>query len=132
MKAVQYAEALFLASQGKSDEDVERVVANTITLLKEKRHIRLLPTIVRELEKIQARYAGANKVFVRVARESDVELFREQITCDVDTLNATSLQQEIISDTTLIGGYELRAKGARIDRTYKRSLLTLYDNLITN
>ena len=132
MKAQQYAEALFLSSQNKSEEDVERIVLATIELLKEKGYIRLLPAILRELEKIQTRREETKELVVRVAQDSDVDAFKEQIQKDVETLAATSLPKKVISDNTLIGGYELRAKGARIDRTYKRSLLTLYNNLITN
>ncbi len=132
MKATQYAEALYIASRNKSEEEVLRIVTQTISLLKEKGHERLLGKVLLELEKIQKRRGGIDELLVRVAKDTDAEAFMNDIQRDAEVLGAASLPRKIVTDDTLIGGYELRAKGSRIDRTYKRSLLTLYNNLITN
>ncbi|HCC05208.1 TPA: hypothetical protein DEP58_02780 [Patescibacteria group bacterium] len=132
MKAKQYAEALFLATRAKSDAELDRIATQFQTLLTKRGHLALLPAVVRELDKLFAQRNNAAEIVIRVANLGDAETQNDKIEADIRTLNATPLPKRILVDTTLIGGYEVRAQGHRIDRTYKRSLLTLYTNLITN
>ncbi|KKS84740.1 MAG: hypothetical protein UV60_C0015G0008 [Parcubacteria group bacterium GW2011_GWA2_43_11] len=132
MKAKQYAEALFLAARTKGDAELDSIASQFRLLLEKKGHLALLPAIVRELDKLFAQRNSGAEIVIRVAKLTDAETLRERIEADILTLNATHLEKRILVDETLIGGYEVRAYGQRIDRTYKRSLLTLYTNLITN
>lgn len=132
MKARQYAEAIFQASRDKSDEELTVLVDRVMALLTKKGYRALLPAIVRELEKLMITRGSTDECSIRVARESDVDTCSAAILADVQALNASTLPSKIIIDDTVIGGYEVRAKGVRFDRTYKRSLLTLYTNLLTN
>lgn len=132
MKAEQYAEAIILASQGKSEEGISHITERVVALMKERGHIALLPKVVREIERIQKRLERSAYCTVRVAQESDVFSMKDGIAKDVSLLEAESLPKKIIIDTSLVGGYEVRANGKRIDRTYKRSLLSLYNTLLTN
>jgi len=132
MKARQYAEAIHLASQDKDEAGIEAVALNLHTLLEKRGHLRLLPTIVHELEKIHAQRKDPNTVEVHVARDEDVAALRDKIEVDKQALEATEHNQSVFIDETLVGGYEVRANGTRIDRTHKHALLTLYNNLITN
>lgn len=133
MKAAQYAEAVFLASQNKDDADLERVSANVVRVLTEARHLSLMPTIIQELVKLQkTRQSGSGACVVRVASAGDVDQYRSEIDAAIQKLDAKELHIEVSVDDTVIGGYAVTAKGKRIDRTHKRSLVTLYDRLITN
>jgi len=132
MKAKQYAEALFLATCTKSDVELDRIAAQFRSLLEKRGHLALLPAVVRELEKLFSQRNNVTELVIRVAKLTDTESLRDTIEADIRTLNATEFPRRILVDETLIGGYETRAHGQRIDRTYKRSLLTLYTNLITN
>ena len=132
MKASEYAQALYLATENKTEEEIERIFQNLLRILKERGHSTLLTSITREYEKITERKEGHNELLIRVADSSDVDTFVSQIEKDTQTLKAGTLGKKVVVDDTLVGGYELRANGTRIDRTYKRSLLTLYNNLITN
>lgn len=131
-KAQQYAEALFEASLNKDDVELERIVTNFRLLLEQNGHLALMGAVLRELEKLTKQRGSSAELVIRVTQSSDVETFREKIEADILTLNATQLPKKVLIDETLIGGYEVRANGKRIDRTYKRSLLTMYTNLITN
>jgi F0F1-type ATP synthase delta subunit len=132
MKATQYAEAIFQASRNKSDVALEVLANNVRALLEKKGYRSLLPAIVRELEKLTLTRGAADECVIRVAKESDTVTFTTSIQKDIQTLNAEALPTRVVVDDTVIGGYEVRAKGVRIDQTYKRSLLTLYTNLLTN
>jgi len=132
MKVQQYAEALFEASRHKSDAELALLAERMCIYLKEKGHFSLLPAIVRELEKITRTRGVQAMCTVRVAQEKDLETFQNEIANAITSLKATELPRNVIFDNTLIGGYEVRAKGVRFDRTYKRSLLNLYTTLLTN
>jgi len=132
MKAQQYAEALFQATRTKNDAELDRIAIQFRSLLEARGHLALLPAVVRELEKLFTQRTNAAEVVIRVAKHSDAETLSDTIKADIQTLDATHLPTHVLVDETLIGGHEVRAQGKRIDRTYKRSLLTLYTNLITN
>ncbi len=132
MKARYYAEALFEASRGKREEDLDVLVQRITALLEERGHRALLPAIVRELEKLSITRGSKEELVLRVAKESDVEAFMVHIEKDIQTLEAQAYTKKICIDDTIIGGYELRLRGVSIDRTYKRSLLLMYTNLLTN
>jgi len=132
MKAQQYAEAIFLASQNADEAKLEGIAKRVGDMLKEKGHVTLMPAIIRELEKLEQKRSTSTEVLVRLAKDADRDTFRSHIESDVELLGATSLPQKVEIDDTLVGGYEIKANGKRIDRTYKRSLLALYNNLIIN
>lgn len=132
MKVQQCAEAILLASRNKSEDTLERVVANTVAILKDRGHIALLPRILDELERLISRTEESQECVVRTATTSDAERFAQEIEKDVVLLQAESLSRVHIVDETLIGGYELRANGKRIDRSHKHALTHLYNTLLTN
>jgi F0F1-type ATP synthase delta subunit len=60
-----------------------------------------------------------------------VDTHRAQIARDIVQLGGEGLSERIMVDTTLIGGYEVRVKGKCLDRTYKHTLIGMYENFIT-
>ncbi len=131
MHARDYAEAMFLATQGKDDVEQDVLVGRLREMLASRGHMALLPAIIRELEKVSCRTASSDGAQVRVVRATDATVHAERIACDVATLGMSDVVQEVVIDETVIGGYEVRASGRRIDRTHKRTLLELYTT-ITN
>ena len=132
MKAREYAEAIYEASKGKSDKELDGILSNAYALLKKKGHTPILPIILSELEKIEKKRGDVNELVVTVARESDREKQSDLIEKDISVLNAENLKQRTVVDDTIIGGYELRAGGLRLDNSYKRVLLDMYSKLITS
>jgi F0F1-type ATP synthase delta subunit len=132
MKARQYAEALHLAAADKDDAALQELLERFRVLLRERGHTRLTPAILRELEKLEAQRQDPNIVHVAVAQKQDTQAFASEIQEDIAALDAAGQTQDVVVDETLIGGYEVRTGGGRIDRTYKRALLTLYNTLRTN
>lgn len=129
MHATHYAQALFEATRGKDDAGEAKAVENFIALLTSHGHTKLLPRITEEFVRIAKRRHTTTNCTVRVARRADLERYKNAIAKDTETLQATSLRQEALVDDTLIGGYEVRAQGMRIDRTHKRALITLFETL---
>jgi F0F1-type ATP synthase delta subunit len=132
MKAKDYAEAIFQASKGKSDEELDKIVSNTKKLLEKNGHVALLPHVVRELEKITKKRGRVDEVVVVLSDKNDFEKYSERINEDIEKLNATNLPRKIVEDKTLVGGYQLYANGIRLDKTYKKTLLSMYTKLINS
>ncbi|MBP9749307.1 MAG: F0F1 ATP synthase subunit delta [Candidatus Pacebacteria bacterium] len=126
-----YAEAYYRAAADKSVAVQETLAAKLRTLLVARGHAQLLPRILKELECIIRRRSSTAGAVVCVAHTSDFEVYKESIERDLQTLGASSLALDVRTDVAMIGGYDLRANGQRIQRTYKRALLDLYGTLIT-
>lgn len=131
MKAQDYAQALFSATTDKDDASVDTILERFVELLRARAHLALLPSVLRELEKLSARMSARHTLQVAVANAEDGARFQARIEADSVALGAESLPKRIVLDPSLVGGYEVRARGQRIDRTYKRSLVELYHTLIT-
>lgn len=131
MNPQQYAEAILAASNGKRDEELDRIATRTMEVLSMHGHVGLLPAIVQELEKRLRKTKQHTECLIRVANALDAEKRQSEIASDIETLNASSMPQRTVIDETLIGGHEVRAHGKQIDRTYKRALLQLYNTLLT-
>lgn len=131
MKAQQYAEALYRAAHSHHATDAETLVERLITLVRERGHLRLLPSIAREYDTLVKVRSTSDEAHVRVARKEDYDAHGVRITRDLATLNAKDRVVRTIIDETVIGGYAVEANGSRIDRTYKRALLDMYSSLST-
>lgn len=128
-QATNYAQAFDLATRDKSEEEVASITSRLITLLKERGHIALYPSVVRAYERQSRRRTSSDTVLIRVAKPNDVQKFASSIAEDLRSVEAGQVAPQTVVDETAIGGYEVRAHGLRLDRTYKQRLLTLYDTL---
>lgn len=129
MLAQDYAQALYTATAQKDEATQDVILTRFLALLDEKNHKKLLPRIVREFTRVVERRRTNDGVLVRLARAKDLEHFRDGIVRDTETLHARGAKVRTILDDTVIGGYEVRAFGNTIDRTYKRRLINLYETL---
>lgn len=131
IRAQQYAEALYRAAHTTDSAVHDALVDRFVALVRERGHIGLLPTILREYEAIVHERSTGEEVHLRVAHTRDRERYAERIATDIRTLSAGSQNVHTIVDESAIGGYAIEANGTRIDRTYKHALLELYSS-ITN
>jgi len=129
MKARQYAEALYRAAHAHNVVAHGTLIDRFITLLRERGYERLLPSIVREYEKIVHERSTSEEVHIRVARPEDKEKYEARINEDLATLKALGKPTHVAVDESIIGGYVVEAHGTAIDRTYKQALVTLYSSL---
>jgi F0F1-type ATP synthase delta subunit len=136
MKAAQYAEALYGATRTQDEAGIDHAVMRLGEILRSRGHGRLFPAIVREFEKIAEERDATVETIVRVARADDAVQHRNAIAADLALLAPASVQgqgtarERVVVDEHVVGGYEVRAYGKRIDRTFKRSLLALYNDLV--
>lgn len=125
------ATALLLAEKGKQGEELDKVVARLLELLRQHNKQHLLPFVVAEVER-QSTALRSSRTMLFVAAENDAATYKKQVHVLLQELAAP--QEEDIAttvDPTLVGGFRLRSRGTEIDASYKRKLLSLYDTLLT-
>lgn len=121
MEARDYAEAIDAAAR-ESESAADTLVANLIRHLKAQGRVKLLPAVLRELKKRQAR-EKALAPRVEVAREKDAA-------SALSAARAAGIDaKEAEIDPTLLSGWRAMKGGALVDRTGKRSLIELYRNI---
>lgn len=127
MIAEHYAQALFELTEGASDEKLDAVMASFVATLKRQRRMRLLPSIVRHLERKLARADRHNTIELTVAKRDDAEKFKEEIEKHASALGGVKDKRIAVhTDAHLIGGYVIVGNDVRIDASYRKHLLDLY------
>ena len=129
MKARQYAEALYRAAHAHNVVAHGTIVDRFVSILRERGYERLLPSIVREYEKIVHERSTSEEVHIRVARLHDKDKYETRINEDLAKLHALGRPAHVAVDESIIGGYSVEAHGTAIDRTYKQALVDLYSSL---
>lgn len=123
--ARDYVQALLAALQSGIKPEV--LFRNLESVLAGRGHSRLLPRILRTLEREVGRLESHDIPTLTVGRQSDATspLVKELKT----ELGVTAGDVQLIIDETIIGGAILRAKSTEIDASYKTALITLYQTI---
>lgn len=116
----EYAQALVNALAKGTDEAT--AVRNLLASLRERGRLKLLPGILRELK---ARKAAADGAVIEVAdRSGEDAALRAARAAGIEARDA-------IVNPSLISGWRARQGGRLVDRSGKRALLELYQNVTT-
>ena len=105
-----------LFREDSSKESLNRI----LSYMNFRGHMSLLPQIVRILEREPKRVDAT----VLVAREIDKNRYKKDIESSLTELGAMNHVVEI--DSTIVGGFIVRAKTRVIDRSFRRSLVSIY------
>jgi len=130
MKAQWYAEALHRALRGKHESEIERIVARFGDVVRTRGHAGLLAHIAQEFDTVSRRAREHQKVFLVSADEKGRArgAFAYEHYQREDVISPEAISEEIV-DKTIVGGYQLRGKNWVLDRSYKSSLVDLYNNI---
>ncbi len=110
----------------KAGQKPVEVFSGLKQVLARRGHERLLPRIIRTLEREASRRTGAGATTLTVAKAADVDstavqsLLREM---------AVAEKPVVVIDETIIGGAKLRHGDTEIDTTYKTTLINLYHTI---
>ncbi|MCI0533455.1 F0F1 ATP synthase subunit delta, partial [bacterium] len=105
--ARHYAEAIFdLGKDAHTEEKRNRLVKNVLEAVASRGHRRLLPGIVREIEKIEHRERQMKTVFITAARE--ISLSEGERIAREHGIEAKGKVVTHSVDGSLIGGYVIR------------------------
>jgi F0F1-type ATP synthase delta subunit len=125
----EYAQALFETIQSaQGAKETTAFVDRLVELLKCAGKVKLLPSILREYERLENKHKHERPVLT-IARNSDAtsakKTAHEQFK---DVLSDDALVQV---DDTLIGGWRLSSRNVLVDRSYKAALLKLYRSIVS-
>jgi F0F1-type ATP synthase delta subunit len=118
-----YAQALYSASQ-KDSADPKKLVAQLVKYLQASGRSKLLPSILKDLERIEAREAKLAPV-VEVAHENETAAALKHAAA----LGIHAKKAHV--NPTLIQGWRATGNGKLYDQSAKRSLVELYRNVTT-
>jgi len=123
MNAKYYAQAIYELTG-------ENTISNLLAVLERKGHKHLLPSILSEYKKLKMERAVAENIQVRVAKKSDLEKNKVEITKDAEKFSLNVSEAEVVEDNTIIGGFILEKGEVEVDKSYKKVLIDLYKKMI--
>jgi len=118
-----YAKALYDLTV-KPGADAAKLVDSLIAHLKAEGRLKLLPRILRELKRLDARHTSLAD-FLEVASE------KEKAAAHAEA-KALGINAEPVVNETLVTGWRARTGSRIIDRTGKRALLDLYRTITSH
>ncbi|MCE9644259.1 F0F1 ATP synthase subunit delta [Candidatus Parcubacteria bacterium] len=125
MLAKYYALAIALAIAGKSGKELDATLERFFVLLKEKGHVTLLPHILRELDRYSELLKTRDSVTITTPTPASPEHV-EQIKKSFAEYGVGEQALVKALDGYLIGGFTIKTRDLRIDASFKRHLLDLY------
>ncbi len=102
----------------------DAAVTKLIMHLKSAGRLKMLPAIARELKKVAARRHALRPVVEVASHAEEAQALRDAAAAGIVARHATV-------NHSLVRGWRARAKGQLFDRSAKRALLTIYQN-VTN
>ncbi|HEY4500982.1 MAG TPA: F0F1 ATP synthase subunit delta [Candidatus Paceibacterota bacterium] len=123
-----YAEALWQTIK-KGESPKKAALALKMTLERHGRSM-LLSRIPRALARIAAREERRDGVVLSLAREKDAASAHKEIAETLLKMGAKKEDIKTVIDSDLIGGWRLEGRGELIDRSHKKQLLSIYENVI--
>lgn len=120
----QYAELIRQALARNADASFAEKM---IVYMKKRGHLSILPAA---LKKVQAMGDMKGTAQVLLAHADDAKTFAPRIASALATLGAEK-GYDIRVDDRAVGGYSVRANGKVIDQSYRKSLVELYQRVIS-
>jgi len=130
MHASYYAKALFGLSRGKNHNEQQDLVVRLLRVLKSNGHIKLLPAILREYERIEYAQRKKRGAVLSVAKLTHQEKLKRDINLYRNQLGLAEKKIEVKIDAHLIGGFTLQTENTIADASYKKMLLELYRRMV--
>lgn len=123
-----YAQALWrLIENGMEPKKALRALVESLKL---RGREALLPRIARAFERLAARETKRNAVVVSVAHEKDAHKAKREVKTLLEEIGADSKDVDLHIDASLIGGWRFEGKGMLVDKSFKKSLLEMYNHAI--
>jgi F0F1-type ATP synthase delta subunit len=121
-----YAQALWQLIEGGMQP--KKALDAMVASLKVRGREALLPRIARAFERLAQREMRKNAVVVSVAHEKDGNAAKREVKDLLDQIGASAKDIEMKIDASLIGGWQFEGRGSFVDRSFKKSLLEMYNH----
>ncbi len=123
-----YAKALYDLTKKARGEKQEKIFNNFVNLLKSKGHYSLMPLIFKHL-KLLVEKDKLDNIDLIVAKENDFEKYFKKADNFKKHFYPKKEIKKVI-DSSIVGGFIIKTKELMVDKSYKRSLINLYNNII--
>jgi F-type H+-transporting ATPase subunit delta len=132
MRASTYAQAFHELAATEKIEG-EKLVKQFVATVLGNGHAHLLPKIVRVLDRIEKRTEDQATIEVTSATALSPEKVAQLLKREPFKHALSAAHKKVVRkvDATLIGGAVVRTGAQKIDASYKSSLITLYQSLIS-
>lgn len=124
-----YAHVLFDASKRETGASLSHFLGRFMAVLTQKGHRALLPDILRAYKALESADRKAHTTTMICARKKDLKKY-ENVLKEIAGEGSEAYTEEIVDDT-LIGGYVIRKGDMLYDNSYKKKLLRLFENAVT-
>ncbi len=114
MKAKKIGKALFLAVQGKNEQEKQRIVKNLAEILAKKKRTYLLEQILREFQK----HSRENEVVLTLSREIEPELL-EKIKNDLRKVLGSKCTFKMETKESIVSGFKAKSNNYLVDASIK-------------
>ncbi|MCK5044156.1 F0F1 ATP synthase subunit delta [Candidatus Parcubacteria bacterium] len=114
MKAKKLGKALFLAVQGKNEQEKQKIVKNLAEILEKKKRTYLLYQILREFEK----HSRENEVVLTLSRRIEPKLL-EKVKNDLRKVFGDECVFKLETDESVISGFKAKSNNYLVDASIK-------------
>jgi F0F1-type ATP synthase delta subunit len=121
-----YAQALWQMIEGGTSP--KKALDAMVASLKSRGREALLPRIARAFERLAEREMRKNTVVVSVAKEKDASTAKREAKELLEEIGADTKDLDVKIDESLIGGWRIEGRGVLADRSFKKSLLEMYNH----
>ncbi len=112
------------------DEKEREVFFDRVILwLKKKKMIKILPDILKEIERKEKEELKLKKSKLILRSKKDFDDFKEEIEKYKDYFDLNNM--EIKENENIVGGFILKNKKFKLDFSFKKKLLELYNKIIS-
>ena len=134
MRAKWYAQALYELMKDNTESAGTKILKNFVGTLERNGHAILLPSIVRSLKHIEKHEAAKETILVSSAEMLSEGEVSKMLKSEPFKQMLLPTHKRVVrhTDPTLIGGAVVRTHEARLDASYKRGLLNLYEKITSN
>lgn len=129
MLARKYAQALYNAATADKARP-EAAAKNFVELLKSRGQAKLLPSVLSEYKKIIEKASRRGSAIVRVAHEKDAQTYGTEVARVLEDMGIKEKPTRVV-DEAVVGGVRVETHGAIYDRTYRRGLILIYNDIVT-
>lgn len=127
MNYKRYAQILVDAE--KDEKNFPEFFNKFINILKKKDEIKLLPNILLEIEKLDLQEKKNKKTKIILKDKSFSERYEKEVKKLSEEFDTENLIVE--ENSNVIGGYILKNKNFKIDKSYKKSLLEIHKRILS-
>jgi F0F1-type ATP synthase delta subunit len=121
-----YAQALWQMIEGGMEP--KKALHALVESLKSRGRDALLPRIAKAFERLAEREMRKNTVVVSVAKEKDATAAKREAKELLEQIGADTKDIDVNIDESLIGGWRIEGRGVLADRSFKKSLLEMYNH----